>query len=662
MDFKIISSITKSIITAIEQSAVASVRSLKSHIFTVRVNNLHQTQTVKGTVTVGNQKNLEKEVKVVDRSINMLKASVDGIKMPTSIKVDNFPEPVKPLPYPEFPKEIRVSNTRDFKTIDVNNQPTEELTAIKDAVVSLQSVVQKQEMSPKITVKPADVNIPPFPKFPDIKIPEAPIPPSAEDIASEIKDSLISKSPTTYLPVRLTDGEEFYAALSQISSGGGGGKNFSYASGESDKALIDANRHLQVDVLTAPAVEIGDITVSIDKTGLATDTNQASEIALLTTIESNQQTDGLTDTQLRATAVPVSVATIPSHNVTNAGIFAVQSTNQANSGVDIGDVTINNAAGAAAVNIQDGGNVITVDGTVSTGLSQPLTDTQLRATAVPISVATIPSHAVTNAGTFPVQATLAAETTKVIGTVNVAAGQTIGITANSAVNVAQMNGVTVLMGAGNTGTGSQRVTIASDQAAVASKAAINTYVDGSIVTLGAKADAKSTATDTTAVTMMQVLKQISASVQAPPSQAVTGTFWQATQPVSGTVTANTGLTQPLTDTQLRATAVPVSGTFYQATQPVSGTVTANAGTNLNTSALALEATLQLLLAQSIKYYVHDTETTATYTYIGTLATDGKWIIKRYTIATKTFRYAKGTSAYATNWTNRATLTYDLITA
>lgn len=40
---------------------------------------------------------------------------------------------------------------------------------------------------------------------------------------------------------------------------------------------------------------------------------------------------------------------------------------------------------------------------------------------------------------------------------------------------------------------------------------------------------------------------------------VSGTFWQATQPVSG----------PLTDAQLRATAVPVSGTFYQATQPVS---------------------------------------------------------------------------------------------
>ena len=44
---------------------------------------------------------------------------------------------------------------------------------------------------------------------------------------------------------------------------------------------------------------------------------------------------------------------------------------------------------------------------------------------------------------------------------------------------------------------------------------------------------------------------------------VSGSFWQATQPVSG----------PLTDTELRATPVPVSGSFWQATQPVSGPLT-----------------------------------------------------------------------------------------
>lgn len=51
-------------------------------------------------------------------------------------------------------------------------------------------------------------------------------------------------------------------------------------------------------------------------------------------------------------------------------------------------------------------------------------------------------------------------------------------------------------------------------------------------------------------------------VDAVPVSYSSGTF-----PVSG----------PLTDAQLRASAVPVSGTFFQATQPVSGTVTANQG-------------------------------------------------------------------------------------
>jgi hypothetical protein len=78
------------------------------------------------------------------------------------------------------------------------------------------------------------------------------------------------------------------------------------------------------------------------------------------------------------------------------------------------------------------------------------------------------------------------------------------------------------------------------------------------------------------------------SIGSMPSTPVTGTFWQATQPVSGPLTdaqiratalpvsgtfwqATQPVSGPLTDTQLRATAVPVSGTFFQATQPVSGT-------------------------------------------------------------------------------------------
>jgi len=59
----------------------------------------------------------------------------------------------------------------------------------------------------------------------------------------------------------------------------------------------------------------------------------------------------------------------------------------ANSGVDIGDVTINNAAGASAVNIQDGGNSITVDGTVTITPSgtQSVNVAQIAATATTVN-------------------------------------------------------------------------------------------------------------------------------------------------------------------------------------------------------------------------------------------------------------------------------------
>jgi hypothetical protein len=91
--------------------------------------------------------------------------------------------------------------------------------------------------------------------------------------------------------------------------------------------------------------------------------------------------------------------------------------------------------------------------------------------------------------------------------------------------------------------------------------------------------------------------------------AVTGTFWQATQPISGSVSvSNFPATQPVSGTVAISNfpgtqpvsgtvtsnqgtggasawlvtgtggTFPVTGTFWQATQPVSGTVTANAGT------------------------------------------------------------------------------------
>jgi hypothetical protein len=76
---------------------------------------------------------------------------------------------------------------------------------------------------------------------------------------------------------------------------------------------------------------------------------------------------------------------------------------QTQPGVDIGDVTINNASGASAVNIQDGGNSITVDGTVTANISGSIANTsfiatQATGTNLHVVVDSAPTTAVT--GTF----------------------------------------------------------------------------------------------------------------------------------------------------------------------------------------------------------------------------------------------------------------------
>lgn len=61
-----------------------------------------------------------------------------------------------------------------------------------------------------------------------------------------------------------------------------------------------------------------------------------------------------------------------------------------------------------------------------------------------------------------------------------------------------------------------------------------------------------------------------------------------------------------------------------------------------------------------KYRISDTDDDASPNYYGFLDKDGAWYILKETIVSgaNTYRYAKGTSNYATNWTNRASLSYD----
>ena len=58
-----------------------------------------------------------------------------------------------------------------------------------------------------------------------------------------------------------------------------------------------------------------------------------------------------------------------------------------------------------------------------------------------------------------------------------------------------------------------------------------------------------------------------------------------------------------------------------------------------------------------KYFVSDVDESGDPKYYGFLTTSGAWYILQNTSET-TFRYFAGTSDYPTNWTNRASLSYD----
>ena len=81
-------------------------------------------------------------------------------------------------------------------------------------------------------------------------------------------------------------------------------------------------------------------------------------------------TGPVTDTELRATPVPVSGTVTATGPLTDTEIRAT---------------------------------ALPISGTVTA--TGPITDTEIRATALPVSLASVPSHAVTNAGTFATQAT-----------------------------------------------------------------------------------------------------------------------------------------------------------------------------------------------------------------------------------------------------------------
>lgn len=58
------------------------------------------------------------------------------------------------------------------------------------------------------------------------------------------------------------------------------------------------------------------------------------------------------------------------------------------------------------------------------------------------------------------------------------------------------------------------------------------------------------------------------------------------------------------------------------------------------------------------YRISELDDGVVYIYGGYINKDGAWFISREEISTGSYRYARGATSFSTNWTNRASLSYD----
>lgn len=298
----------------------------------------------------------------------------------------------------------------------------------------------------------------------------------------------------------------------------------------------------------------------------------------------------------------------------------------------------NNSTGVLSVD--DNGGSITVDGTVAISGSVPVTGTFWQATqpvslasvpshpvtgtfwqaTQPVSLASVPSHAVTNAGTFPVQIDGNALTSLQLLDDAIIAD-------NTAISS------TKLMAIGGTdGTNSQMLSVNSSGHINIADGGNSITVDGTFwQTTQPVSGTFWQATQPVSGTFWQATQPV--SLASVPTHGVTGTFWQTTQPVSIASMPSTPVTGPLTDTQLRATAVPVSGTL-------TGVTTVATVTNLSQlggTAIAMNTGVRAAGVQRV-----------------TVATDDIIQVKSTPDATATYAPSNATtSAYATSLVAKA---------
>jgi hypothetical protein len=220
--------------------------------------------------------------------------------------------------------------------------------------------------------------------------------------------------------------------------------------------------------------------------------------------------------------------------------------------------------------VTDNGGSLTVDG--------PLTNSELRASVVPVSVSGVSTEAnqvTANSSLNSIDGKLPALSS---GRVPVDIGGSGSITITSG-TITVSNEVEVKNDSSNplpvSGTISSNTRDGSGNAITSTTQGSTRRLDVMLSSGGATGSTAPTDANLMGGTDGTNLRGLSVDSSGRLNVNVNGTV-----PVSGTVTANTGLSQPLTDTQLRATAVPVSGTVIANNQALTTGTGSISGTSV----------------------------------------------------------------------------------
>lgn len=159
-------------------------------------------------------------------------------------------------------------------------------------------------------------------------------------------------------------------------------------------------------------------TDALTVTGVSTAANQATEIGHLATIAgavsggavvvSSNNLD-IRDLLFASDKVDVTGSTVTVNALTNSSVVKAQLQDNSGAAIVLGQAVMASslpvtlASNQSALPITDNSGSLTVDAPVGTPVFVRLSDGAAAITTLPVSVATIPSHDVTNAGTFAVQ-------------------------------------------------------------------------------------------------------------------------------------------------------------------------------------------------------------------------------------------------------------------